>query len=490
MNKIMKKIAMFLLVALASGVLFWVAPTVGAAQTAPISYTEISMGDSFKELEAGFNAALVNGRWVFSAQDNTLYSFDEQLVRLPNLFPEKYARDTMRVVYIDSFYDSLVVVAARYARANDAEPMTYHVFFADRELTSLWELEIPDNWIVKRVFFGPQTLMFHVGIKGTNRIELYNYLWQTKERLLVSSFTGYGSIYATSNDVDEWMIRACDGDMFRCDWYGYTANKTLRLSENLPMPTRPDMPIMNFYPRAYDFMFVDYATDRNGALTSIKEYGYSVATMRITEYTELPSNTVETIQKTMSTYEIIAHAKQRGTLMSLAIPMVHGSQGMGQIITLGPDRHGRFLTNIIGNQYLAVPGDTDGDGLADAQEVRYGSNLKVKDTDGDGHSDFIEIARGYNPNGPCMLKNYIPGIDFKYGRGYVADEVHQCLMADFDMRVERALGKDWMNRYGVNWDRYADYVFGYIYGDYPINTLIGAIKRENGFSATVRHGSK
>lgn len=47
--------------------------------------------------------------------------------------------------------------------------------------------------------------------------------------------------------------------------------------------------------------------------------------------------------------------------------------------------------------------DTDGDGLMDADEDKYGTDRNNPDTDGDGFSDGKEVSGGYNPNGPGKL---------------------------------------------------------------------------------------
>lgn len=48
--------------------------------------------------------------------------------------------------------------------------------------------------------------------------------------------------------------------------------------------------------------------------------------------------------------------------------------------------------------------DTDGDGLLDVNEKRYGTNPKKFDTDRDGYGDNEEIINGYNPSGKGKLK--------------------------------------------------------------------------------------
>ncbi|MFH1425996.1 MAG: hypothetical protein ABIG66_01025 [Candidatus Kerfeldbacteria bacterium] len=48
--------------------------------------------------------------------------------------------------------------------------------------------------------------------------------------------------------------------------------------------------------------------------------------------------------------------------------------------------------------------DTDGDGLSDSDEQKYGSDINNPDSDGDGFLDGEEVENGYNPNGPGKLK--------------------------------------------------------------------------------------
>ena len=55
--------------------------------------------------------------------------------------------------------------------------------------------------------------------------------------------------------------------------------------------------------------------------------------------------------------------------------------------------------------------DSDGDGLPDDIERRFGTNSHKTDSDGDGFDDLIEIRNGYNPNGDGNLENEINGIE-------------------------------------------------------------------------------
>jgi hypothetical protein len=51
------------------------------------------------------------------------------------------------------------------------------------------------------------------------------------------------------------------------------------------------------------------------------------------------------------------------------------------------------------------PEDSDLDGLSDADEAKYGTDINNPDTDGDGYNDGDEISGGYDPNGDGKLSN-------------------------------------------------------------------------------------
>jgi thrombospondin type 3 repeat protein len=72
-------------------------------------------------------------------------------------------------------------------------------------------------------------------------------------------------------------------------------------------------------------------------------------------------------------------------------------------------RDGRFLEGLALGQRqrspfavcAARPGDADGDGLADDEERRLGTNPHSADTDGDGLTDLFEARNGLNPLSPA-----------------------------------------------------------------------------------------
>jgi S1-C subfamily serine protease len=57
-----------------------------------------------------------------------------------------------------------------------------------------------------------------------------------------------------------------------------------------------------------------------------------------------------------------------------------------------------------GNGNPVVATDTDGDGLSDIDEAKYGTNPNKADTDGDGFKDGVEVMAGYNPLGAGKSK--------------------------------------------------------------------------------------
>ncbi len=69
-------------------------------------------------------------------------------------------------------------------------------------------------------------------------------------------------------------------------------------------------------------------------------------------------------------------------------------------VTLQPASPNLMPSNITGTIIMALPVDTDGDGLSDDYETSIGTNPNNPDTDGDGLSDGNEVSRGTNPLHP------------------------------------------------------------------------------------------
>jgi hypothetical protein len=69
----------------------------------------------------------------------------------------------------------------------------------------------------------------------------------------------------------------------------------------------------------------------------------------------------------------------------------------------------------------ATSGDSDGDGLSDADEyMLYGTNPNVADTDGDGFDDGVELAAGRDPKDPLSGPPPVPSWDYSMPSRFVA----------------------------------------------------------------------
>jgi len=67
--------------------------------------------------------------------------------------------------------------------------------------------------------------------------------------------------------------------------------------------------------------------------------------------------------------------------------------------------------NLIQTSPIIVMIDSDGDGLPDDIEQRFGTDPYKTDTDGDGFDDLAEIKNGYNPLGEGKLENEVASIE-------------------------------------------------------------------------------
>lgn len=63
-----------------------------------------------------------------------------------------------------------------------------------------------------------------------------------------------------------------------------------------------------------------------------------------------------------------------------------------------------MLTLVLAPVSVFAAADTDGDGLSDVEEERFGTDPTLADTDGDAYTDGVEIQHGYDPKSPQPLK--------------------------------------------------------------------------------------
>ncbi len=80
-----------------------------------------------------------------------------------------------------------------------------------------------------------------------------------------------------------------------------------------------------------------------------------------------------------------------------------------------------------------LPGDSDGDGIADADEATYGTDPSNPDTDGDGLGDGVEVLAETDPTNRASR---IPDTDFYVVLPYMEPPIHRPL--DFRARLGRA----------------------------------------------------
>lgn len=78
--------------------------------------------------------------------------------------------------------------------------------------------------------------------------------------------------------------------------------------------------------------------------------------------------------------------------------------------------------------------DSDNDGLADADEVKYGTDSNNPDTDSDGYEDGDEVKNGFNPLGSGKLNNqtkdYLIGSAITYGENASRQAIENFYLAN------------------------------------------------------------
>lgn len=116
--------------------------------------------------------------------------------------------------------------------------------------------------------------------------------------------------------------------------------------------------------------------------------------------------------------------------------------------------------------------DSDNDKLTNDQERRYGTNAAKADTDGDGYNDYLEISKGYSPLIPAITKS---GPVFAYGKprlSSLADEQERAKILRSEL--EKKYTKNQIQ--GLSAKNWITVVNSYIYGGYPLEAIVKALK--------------
>jgi hypothetical protein len=109
--------------------------------------------------------------------------------------------------------------------------------------------------------------------------------------------------------------------------------------------------------------------------------------------------------------------------------------------------------------------DTDRDGLKDVYEMQIGTSIYSVDSDNDGYNDYLEVANGYNPKGAGKLSIA------QYYKPRINNAIEQKIAIELRVALEEKLGK-----LRLDAKYWPTFVSAYIYGDYPLNAIVQAIK--------------
>lgn len=445
----MQKITSFLI-----AVTLLVSPAVSLAntQSTPEKDAGVDLTAQFSEFTGGsvIDTELIGNTWYILYQDasedsfveNELYAYDTTLRKVAVNLPQIRDIYTFNIKAIGSYFGSPTLTVGLY-KETDADTYTLvtdKFFFPNQDFSYLWELPIPDSWVIHDVYYGHKSLMFDIEKKGSEGRFLYNYLWPD-EVFLVSSFAQYEDFSMASTEFDEWVIKACtaqDASVRHCDWFRFGANKILAplsglpagfvASQALPHTDGLDIGFIGTVGTQTAAAVVRPVSDEPGVVSTLGFY-----TKGITEVQD-----------------------------ELLMPSVQ------------KDSYNRTLVAFNGQLILSNDHDADSDGLSDEVEWSIGTDMNSADSDGDGYDDFTELARGFNPNGVCQFKSF-EGPEFRYGRGYVPQEQHACYDEHARSELARRLGNNWKTAYAISPEKEADLIFAYIYGDYAIDELVNII---------------
>lgn len=103
-----------------------------------------------------------------------------------------------------------------------------------------------------------------------------------------------------------------------------------------------------------------------------------------------------------SMFMVLPEAQRTDEVGQVRYDIVMNMSDINKSIEITAPESAMTITEVID---MFTPKDTDGDGLYDADEADYGTDINNPDTDGDSYLDGSEVENGYNPNGSGMLEN-------------------------------------------------------------------------------------
>jgi hypothetical protein len=99
-------------------------------------------------------------------------------------------------------------------------------------------------------------------------------------------------------------------------------------------------------------------------------------------------------------YTVLPESQRTAEVGQMKLEILMNMDNVNQPIEIIAPESAMTITEVVG---MFSDKDTDEDGLSDADEVEYGTDINNPDSDGDGYSDGSEVENGYNPAGEGKL---------------------------------------------------------------------------------------
>ncbi|MFA6392312.1 MAG: hypothetical protein WCW66_06260 [Patescibacteria group bacterium] len=109
-------------------------------------------------------------------------------------------------------------------------------------------------------------------------------------------------------------------------------------------------------------------------------------------------NVVRRIKATM--YTVLPETQRTAEVGQTKVEMLMNLSNVNQPMEITAPESAMTITEVVG---MFAPKDTDEDGLVDADEANYGTDINNPDSDGDSYLDGSEVDGGYNPLGEGKL---------------------------------------------------------------------------------------